>query len=225
MIDKLKSTERTRAGRQATLSIATLAKARAHLRNVDPAMATLMKKVGRTQIRSEADKTVYHSLVRAIIYQMLSTQSAAAIYGRLVEACEEDVCLTRVASLEDQTLRDIGFSRAKVASVIDLTQKMQGGDIPVDAKLQKLPDQALIDCLTTVRGIGAWTVEMLMIFNLRRVDVFPATDLGVRKGHMLAYGLDEMLPAKALLAASGIWKPYRSVATWYLWRATDSVDW
>ena len=225
MINKLKSAESTRERRQPTLSTTTLAKARAHLRSVDPTFATLMKKVGRTQIRSESESTVYHSLVRAIIYQMLSTQSAAAIYGRLVEACEEDVCLARVASLEEQTLRDIGFSRAKVASVIDLTQKMQDGDIPADAALQKLPDQALIDCLTTVRGIGAWTVEMLMIFNLRRVDVFPATDLGVRKGHMLAYGLDEMLPARELLAASEIWKPYRTVAAWYLWRATDSVDW
>jgi len=208
-----------------TLSKSTVAKARAHLRRVDPTMASLMTRVGKTEIRSEADMTIYHSLVRAIVYQMLSTKSAAAIYGRLVDSCNGDVCPENLAALEQQSLRDIGFSRAKVASVIDLTQKVQCGDIPVDAQLRQLPEQALIDCLTRVKGIGAWTVEMLMFFNLRRADVLPATDLGVRKGHMLAYGLDDMLPAKELLVAGEIWKPYRSLATWYLWRATDSVEW
>lgn len=225
MSDAPVNADRLRSSRPATLSKATLTKARAHLRKVDPTMASLMIKVGKTELRSEADMTVYHSLVRAIVYQMLSTKSAAAIYGRLVESCDGDVSPATVAQLGEQALRDIGFSRAKVASVTDLTQKMQNGNIPPDACLRKLSDQSLIDCLTTVKGIGAWTVEMLMFFNLRRTDVFPATDLGVRKGHMLAYGLEEMLPAKLLLAESEVWKPYRSLAAWYLWRATDSVDW
>lgn len=225
MNDEQISADEACSGRPATLSKATLTKARAHLRKVDPTMASLMSKVGKTELRSEADMTVYHSLVRAIVYQMLSTKSAAAIYGRLVDSCHGDVCPASITSLGEQALRDIGFSRAKVASVTDLTQKMQSGDIPTDAELQKLSDQSLVECLTTVKGIGAWTVEMLMFFNLRRANVFPATDLGVRKGHMLAYGLDEMLSAKELLAESEIWKPYRSLAAWYLWRATDSVDW
>ena len=209
----------------ATLTGSTLTKARSHLRKVDKTMASLMRRVGKTEIRSEANMTIYHSLVRAIVYQMLSTKSAAAIYGRLVDACDGDVCPASVASLGEQNLRDIGFSRAKVASATDLTAKMQNGDIPADADLWLLSDQALIDCLTSVKGIGVWTVEMLLFFNLQRVNVFPATDLGVRKGHMLAYGLDEMLSAKALLAEAERWQPYRSLATWYLWRATDSVDW
>ncbi len=225
MSDERVNADEPLASGPATLSKATLAKARAHLRKVDPVMASLMTKVGRTQIRSEADMTVYHSLVRAIIYQMLSTRSAAAIYGRLVDGCNGVVCPAGITSLGEDGLREIGFSRAKVASVIDLTQKIQKGDIPTDAELRILSDQSLIECLTTVKGIGAWTVEMLMFFNLRRVDVFPATDLGVRKGHMLAYGLDDMLSAKRLLAESEIWKPYRSLAAWYLWRATDSVNW
>lgn len=225
MSDSSVVVNRTRGGRYATLSKSTLTKARAHLRKVDPTMGSLMRAVGQTQIRSESDLTIYHSLVRAIVYQMLSTKSAAAIYGRLLECCEGDVCPDGVAKLGEQTLRDIGFSRAKVASVNDLTEKIVSGQIPADADLRRLPDQALIDSLTTVKGIGAWTVEMLLFFNLRRVDVFPATDLGVRKGHMLAYRLDEMLPPKDLLAAAELWKPYRSVAAWYLWRATDSVDW
>ena len=97
--------------------------------------------------------------------------------------------------------------------------------IPDDSSLQKLSDKELVKCLTQVRGVGVWSVEMLMIFNLRRADVFPATDLGVRRGHMLAYRLEEMLEAKELLASSDIWQPYRSVAAWYLWRANDCVDW
>ena len=102
---------------------------------------------------------------------------------------------------------------------------MERGDIPDDEQLMRMSDDDLVDCLTQVKGIGRWSVEMLMIFNLGRADVFPATDLGVRKGHMLAYGLDDMLPASELLAASARWKPYRTAAAWYLWRATDSVDW
>jgi 3-methyladenine DNA glycosylase/8-oxoguanine DNA glycosylase len=88
-----------------------------------------------------------------------------------------------------------------------------------------MSDNELIDCLTQVKGIGQWTVEMLLIFNLGRADVFPATDLGVRKGYMLAYGDDDLLPPVQLLKVAEQWKPFRTAAAWYLWRATDSVDW
>lgn len=203
----------------------SLTTAQRHLRKVDKRMASLMKKVGPTQVRSESESTVYQSLARAIVYQMLSTKSAAAIHGRLVDACEADVCPQSIQSLGENTLRDIGLSRAKVASILDLGDKIQSGDVPGDKALVAMTNQELIACLTQVKGIGVWSVEMLMIFNLGRSDVFPATDLGVRKGHMMAYGLDDMLSAKALLEASEIWKPYRTVAAWYLWRATDSVDW
>jgi len=225
MSDKLTSVSGAQSGRPATLSKTNLTNARAHLKKVDQTMASLMTKVGKTEVRSEAELSVYHSLLRAIVYQMLSTKSAAAIYGRLVDSCSGDICPASVAAVGEQTLRNIGFSRAKVASAMDLTEKVQNGVIPGDVELRKLSDQALIDCLTDVRGIGSWTVEMLLIFNLRRVNVLPVTDLGVRKGHMLAYGLDDMLPARELLAAGEIWQPYRSLAAWYLWRATDSVDW
>lgn len=203
----------------------SFADAQKFLRKVDKRMATLIKKVGPTAVRSEAESTLYQSLARAIVYQMLSTKSAAAIHGRLVDACSGDVCPRSIQSLGEAALRDIGFSRAKVTSILDLTDKIECGEIPGDKELVVMTNQELISCLTKVKGIGLWSVEMLMIFNLGRSDVFPATDLGVRKGHMMAYGLDEMLSARELLAASEIWKPYRTVATWYLWRATDSVDW
>lgn len=188
-------------------------------------MAILMKKVGPTEVRSESELSFYQSLARAIVYQMLSTKSAAAIYGRLVDACAGNVCPLSVKLLGEVKLREIGFSRTKVASILDLGEKIQCGDIPGDEILIAMSDHELVDCLTQVKGIGVWSVEMLMIFNLGRSDIFPATDLGVRKGHMMAYGLDDMLSAKMLLEASEVWKPYRTVAAWYLWRATDSVDW
>lgn len=191
----------------------------------DSRMGVLIDKVGATQVRSESELSVFQSLARAIAYQMLSTKSAAAIYGRLVDRCENTVTPQSIEKLGEEMLRDIGFSRAKVVSIMDLAQKIQSGVIPGDEVLVALSDQELVECLTVVKGIGVWSVEMLMIFNLGRADVFPATDLGVRKGHMFAYGLDEMLPARQLLVESDAWKPYRTVAAWYLWRATDSVDW
>jgi len=186
-------------------------------------MAELIRLVGPGDVRSESDLSIFQSLVRAIAYQMISTKAAAAIHGRLLETT--DVQPQHLLDLGSEKLREIGYSRAKVASLLDLAEKFASGVVPDDATLKQLSDNELVKCLTQVRGIGAWSVEMLMIFNLRRADVFPATDLGVRRGHMLAYRLDEMLSAKELLACAEIWHPYRSVAAWYLWRANDRVDW
>lgn len=203
----------------------SLRTASVYLGNADPTMAQLINRIGRTEVRSEADLSVYQSLARAICFQMLSTRSAAAIYNRLLEVCGNQVTPESVDGVGEVVLRGIGFSRAKVISIMDLTEKVRCGDIPEDLKLMKMSDDELVDCLTRVKGIGRWSVEMLMIFNLGRADVFPATDLGVRKGHMLAYGLEELWSANELLGLSDIWKPYRTAAAWYLWRATDSVDW
>lgn len=188
-------------------------------------MGELINRVGTTSVRSEAELSVYQSLARAIVYQMLSTRSAAAIYGRLLNACNGTVTPRSIDNIGEVGLREIGFSRAKVVSMLDLTERLRTGEIPDDASLIKMSDDELVECLTQVKGIGRWSVEMLMIFNLGRADVFPATDLGVRKGHMLAYGLESMLPASDLLALSEVWRPYRTAAAWYLWRATDSVNW
>ena len=188
-------------------------------------MGELIRLVGPTRVRSEAGLSVFQSLVRAIAYQMISTRAAAAIHGRLLDQCQDDVQPERLLKLKSEKLRELGYSNAKVASLLDLAEKCSTGVIPNDASLKKLSDKELVKCMTQVRGVGVWSVEMLMIFNLRRADVFPATDLGVRRGHMLAYQLEEMLDAKDLLASSNIWHPYRSVAAWYLWRANDCVDW
>lgn len=188
-------------------------------------MRRLIDLVGKTHVRSEQQLSVFQSLVRAIAYQMISTKAAAAIHGRLIERCDTDLQPEKLLQLGERQIREIGFSRAKVASLLDLAEKCQSGDVPDDKSLDAMSDKELTKCLTQVRGIGEWSVQMLMVFNLRRADVFPATDLGVRRGHMLAYSLDEMLSAKELLVTSDVWKPYRSVAAWYLWRANDCVDW
>lgn len=209
----------------ASTKIYQLADAQKSLKSADETMGELIRLVGATKVRSEASLSVFQSLVRAIAYQMISTKAAAAIHGRLLDQCDGDVQPQQILKLGEVALRELGYSRAKVASLLDLSEKCASGVIPDDGALRGLSDKELVHCLTQVRGVGVWSVEMLMIFNLRRPDVFPATDLGVRRGHMLAYGLDEMLDAKALLALSDAWRPYRSVAAWYLWRANDCVDW
>jgi len=199
--------------------------AKKYLRQRDETMGRLIRLVGKTEVRSEQSASVFQSLVRAIAYQMISTKAAAAIHGRLIEQCDSDLQPEKLLLLGEQQLRETGFSRAKVASLLDLAEKCHNGTVPDDPMLDDMSDKELTKCLTQVRGIGEWSVQMLMIFNLRRADVFPATDLGVRRGHMLAYSLEEMLSAKDLKDISEVWQPYRSVAAWYLWRANDRVDW
>ncbi len=202
-----------------------MSEAKKYLSGVDKTMGRLIALVGKTAVRSEQELSVFQSLVRAIAYQMISTKAAAAIHGRLVEHCDSDLQPDKLLQLGEEQIRQVGFSRAKSASILDLAEKFTNGTLPGDPALDAMSDAELTRCLTQVRGIGNWSVQMLMIFNLRRADVFPATDLGVRRGHMLAYDLDEMLSAKALLDLSTVWQPYRSVAAWYLWRANDCVDW
>lgn len=199
--------------------------AKKYLTDADKTMGRLIELVGRTRVRSEQKLTIFQSLVRAIAYQMISTKAAAAIHSRLIEHCDSDLQPQKLLSLGHDHIREVGFSRAKTASLLELAEKFENGVLPDDEVLDDMSDQELTKCLTQVRGIGDWSVQMLMIFNLRRSDVFPASDLGVRRGHMLSYSLDEMLSAKELLAASVQWQPYRSVAAWYLWRANDCVDW
>lgn len=208
-----------------TVKCFQLSRAKQALQQADPVMARLIELVGRTRVRSEKQMSVFQSLTRAVAFQMISTKAATAIHSRLEDACGQDISPAHVMLLGEDKLRLLGYSRAKCASLLDLAEKFHSGEIPADSILKKMPDDKLVKCLTQVRGIGKWSVEMLMIFNLRRADVFPATDLGVRKGHMYAYGLEEMLEPKELIACSRLWMPNRSVATWYLWRSTDSVDW
>ncbi len=165
----------------------------------------------------------FEALAKSIIYQQLSTTAARTIYGR-VQALFPGGMLTPDAFLacDETLLRSAGMSRAKIASVRDLATHILDGTIPPLATLQTLDDEAIIERLTRVRGIGRWTAEMFLLFRLGRPDVLPATDLGIRKGFMHTFGLDELPAPRTILAYGTRWRPYRSLASWYLWRALDA---
>lgn len=190
----------------------------------DPPLAALIERVGDYRLLLRDMQSPFRGLLRAIVFQQLSGKAAATIHGR-VKALFPDHTPTPelLLAMPDEQLRAAGLSRSKVAAVKDLAAKTLAGIVPASDRLAELHDEEIIERLVSVRGIGRWTVEMLLIFNLGRPDVLPVTDLGIRKGFMLTYGLD-VLPAPAYIRSHGErWAPYRSVASWYLWRATDPV--
>lgn len=190
----------------------------------DPPLGALIARVGDYGLTLRDVASPFHGLLRAIVYQQLSGKAAGTIYGR-VNALYPDQTPTPALLLAtpDEQLRSAGLSAAKTAAAKDLAAKTVAGVVPTADALASMDDEQIIARLTSVRGIGRWTVEMLLMFNLGRPDVLPITDLGIRKGFMLTYELD-LLPAPSYLRTYGErWAPYRSVASWYLWRAVDQV--
>jgi DNA-3-methyladenine glycosylase II len=164
----------------------------------------------------------FHALFRAIVYQQLSGKAAATIMGRVMANFPaRGFKPAAVLATPDSVFRTAGMSRAKVASVKDLASKTIDRTVPGLARLAKMDDEEIISRLIEVRGIGVWTVEMLLIFRLGRPDVLPVGDLGVRKGFMLTYGLKELPDSREMLEHGERWRPYRSVASWYMWRAVE----
>jgi len=193
-----------------------------HLSNVDPALKELIDRVGPFQLEIRSMLDPFQVLLRSIVYQQLAGHAASAIYGRVVKAVGSDPPTpSAVLQTPDQTLRDAGLSWAKIAGLKDLASKTQDGLIPSLNDLHEADTEEIVDRLTVVRGIGRWTVEMLLIFRLGRADILPVTDLGVRKGYMLTYGLDTIPAPKEFEKLCEHWRPYRSVASWYMWRAVD----
>ncbi len=197
----------------------------AHLRTTDRDLAALIRRVGPYRLELRAALTPLQALLRAIVYQQLSGRAAAAIYRRVLAQCPRGrpPSARRLAELPDETLRAAGLSRAKVAAVRDLAAKALDGTVPGRRALARMDDDEIVARLTAVRGVGRWTVEMLLIFHLGRADVLPLDDLGVRKGFRHAYGGDALPRRDELEAAGERWRPYRSVASWYLWRAADAA--
>jgi DNA-3-methyladenine glycosylase II len=186
----------------------------------DPVLRRLVKEAGppRMQARTESH---LGTLVRAIVYQQLAGAAAAAIHGRLIEAVDGELTPERLLALSDDTLRAVGLSRAKVASLRDLAVKVMDGTVVLDSRrIRALSDEDLIERLSAVRGIGRWTAEMFLIFHLRRLDVWPTGDLGVRKGYGLAWGIPTPT-ARQLEPLGDPYRPYRSVVAWYCWRAAE----
>lgn len=201
------------------------------LGKADPTLAKLIKKVGPPEI-SRSPGEPFEALMRSIVYQQLSGKAAGTIMGRVLALVPKGHHTRPQAflKLEETELRGAGLSRQKAKYVLALCEAAQSGGVPTRMAAQKLDDEQLVELLTEINGIGRWSVEMLLMFNLQRLDVLPATDYGVRKGFALTYGNNTkqgelVLPApKELLAHGERWRPFRSISSWYMWRATELAD-
>jgi DNA-3-methyladenine glycosylase II len=186
----------------------------------DPVLRRLVAEAGLPQVRRPA-QTHFEALIRAIVYQQLAGAAAAAIHGRLIAALDSDVTPERLLALPGEALRSAGLSARKAASLRDLADKVLDGTVVLDpAGLRTESDAEVVTRLSAVRGIGKWTAEMFLMFQLRRLDVWPTGDLGVRKGFGLAWGIPTPT-AKQLDPLGDPYRPYRSVVAWYCWRAAE----
>ena len=186
----------------------------------DPVIARLLEQTGPPRLR-RASESHFGTLVQAIVYQQLAGRAAAAIHGRLIAALGGDVQPEALIALSDETLRAVGLSRAKVLSLRDLAAKVLDGTVVLAPRgLARESDEEIIARLSAVRGIGTWTAEMFLLFQLRRLDVWPVGDLGVRRGYGLAWQVPTPT-ARELQPLGDPYRPYRSVLAWYCWRAAE----
>jgi DNA-3-methyladenine glycosylase II len=195
----------------------------AQLSSADPVLGGLIRAVGPCRLERQAECHPFQVLAQAIAHQQLNGTAANTILGRLIQSCGRGVFPTpqMVLAASVESLRAAGFSFAKVAALRDLAEKTLAAVVPDTATLAQLADAEIVERLTQVRGVGRWTVEMLLIFQLGRPDVLPVDDFGVRAGFRAAYGLARMPRPKALAAWGERWRPHRSIAAWYLWRALE----
>ncbi|MGH9029109.1 MAG: DNA-3-methyladenine glycosylase family protein [Acidimicrobiales bacterium] len=186
----------------------------------DPVFAELVQTVGLPRLRPPLESH-FAALARSVLYQQLAGSAAAAIHRRLVEALGGSVTPEALLALAPETLRAAGLSANKAASLKDLARRTLDGTVVLEPRgLARESDDEVIERLTSVRGIGRWTAQMFLLFQLRRLDVWPTGDLGVRRGFGLAWGI-QMPSAKELEPLGEPFVPYRSVAAWYCWRATE----
>ena len=196
----------------------------AHLRAADPTLARLIDAVGPFELRLKRAPSLFLALAEAIVYQQLNGRAAETIFARvcaLFPTSADGPTADRLLRVSDARLRGAGLSRPKLLALRDLARRTRAGEIPTLAELHRMDDATIVERVTPVRGIGRWTVEMLLIFRLGRPDVLPTDDYGVRKGFAVAFRKRE-LPTPADLEKRGErWRPYRTVASWYLWRAAE----
>jgi 3-methyladenine DNA glycosylase/8-oxoguanine DNA glycosylase len=195
-----------------------------HLRESDPALARLIDAVGPFRMALKKTPSVFAALAEAIVYQQLTGRAAATIYARvcaLFPRGHEGLTAQRILRVSDDRLRAAGLSASKVLSMRDLARKAVSGEIPTLEQLRTLSDEQIIEALTQVRGIGRWTVEMLLMFRLGRPDVLPVDDYGIRKGYAMLTRKRTLPKASDLEKHGERWRPYRSVASWYLWRVLE----
>jgi DNA-3-methyladenine glycosylase II len=186
----------------------------------DPVIARLLAETGPPRLH-RFPGSPFAVLVRAVVYQQLAGNAARAIHGRLIDALDGDVEPAGLAALSDETLRAVGLSRNKMLSLRDLSAKVLDGTVELSPRgLARQGDDEIVTQLSTVRGIGRWTVEMFLLFQLRRPDIWPTGDLGVRRGYGLAWQVPMPTP-KQLDPLGDRFRPYRSIAAWYCWRAAE----
>ena len=194
----------------------------AALREADPALGRAIDTFGPFAMRRQAMRTPFEALLRAIVYQQLSGRAAGAIHARVLALFEGGRPTPRaLATMSEERLRQAGLSRAKAAAARDLAEKTLARVVPGGRALRGMPDDEVVARLVQVRGVGLWTVEMLLMSHLARPDVLPATDLGIRRGFARIQSLEELPEPADLLAYGERWRPWRTVASWYLWRAAD----
>jgi 3-methyladenine DNA glycosylase/8-oxoguanine DNA glycosylase len=189
----------------------------------DRALNRVISTVGPCGLKIDLMQSPFEALAEAIVYQQLSGKAAATIFGRVKALFGEKKLLEPEDILlsSEEALRAAGCSRAKAVALIDLAVKTKEGLVPALEEMHGMSDDQLIERLVAVRGVGRWTVEMLLIFRLGRLDVLPATDYGIRKGFAITYKLADLPTPKEILTYGEKWKPFRSVASWYLWRANE----
>lgn len=191
----------------------------------DPVFAALIQRIGRPRMQIERDRSPYEALVRAIAHQQLHGNAARAILGRF-EALYPGLPFPppeMVLATEDSVLRGCGFSQGKIAAIRDICAHAANGIVPTRHAAARLSDAALIERLTPIRGVGRWTVEMMLMWTLGRPDILPVDDFGVREGYRVLHRLEAQPKPRALAEIGQAWSPWRSTAAWYLWRAADEA--
>ena len=206
------------------------AEAVAHLRAADAKLAALIERAGPFTLKLDPSSSPFESLLESILYQQHNGKAAATIHARVREFYQGNPTPQLLLDTPDERLRAAGVSGNKSRALKDLAARTLDGTVPAHAAIKKMSDAEIVERLTQVRGIGSWTVEMLLIFRLGRPDVFPATDYGVRKGFALTFlrlpktrplSAEDLPKPEVLLKRGKRWAPFRSVASWYLWRACD----
>jgi DNA-3-methyladenine glycosylase II len=201
-----------------------------HLKASDAKLGALIERAGPFTLRLAPAPSPFESLVESILYQQLNGKAAATIHRRVREYYHGDPAPQHLLDTPDEVLRAAGVSGNKARALKDLAARTLDGTVPTHAAIRKMTDAEIIERLTQVRGIGPWTVEMLLIFRMGRPDVFPVSDYGVRKGFALTFlrlpktralAAEDLPKPEVLLKRGKRWAPFRSVASWYLWRACD----
>lgn len=194
-----------------------------HLAAVDPVMRRLIEQIGPFSLKPKMHRSPFESLARAIAYQQLHDKAAESILKRFVGLFpgRRFPCPDDLLAMDEKAIRQAGFSWSKIMALRDLAQKTIDGTVPTNRMMQQLDDEAIVQRLIDVRGIGRWTVEMLLIFQLGRPDVLPVHDFGVRNGFRIGYRRATMPTPRQVLQHGERWRPFRTAAAWYLWRVVD----